>query len=223
MTIEGNEALTRAAEAIFNSRHGEHSIIGFGARDGAGRREDPTQPQLDLYFDFREIGPWLRGVLGELMADTLIRARVECDAVVGFPNMGAKLGEVVARRLGKSFFSLEKASANEVPRFTFRGPMPDAGMCLVLADDVLSAATSMRHGLDAVYTIPRVRVAHAVVVVNRQQGGDARLRERYGVWAHEVFTGRALLEFGYKRGHLADDLYQRGLADLARILVTTVG
>ena len=136
----------------------------------------------DFYFDGRLVAldPEGSALIGELFLEEM-KARPEIQAVGG-PTSGAdpivsSLG-VLAHQQGhpiQLFYVRKEAKAHGMQK-RLEGPQLPRGARVFLVDDVLTTGGSLIKAVQAVREEGQVEVVGAMVIVDRQEGGEQNLQ-----------------------------------------------
>lgn len=136
----------------------------------------------DYFFDGKQVTLEGRGLF---LAASLMLARCRelgVTAVAGDDGVGPLLGAIVALSADGSgpplrALMIRKAQKEHGTAARIAGPTPAEGESVALVEDVVTSGGSALRALD-VLAPTGVRVAEVVVLVDRQEGAEAALRER---------------------------------------------
>jgi orotate phosphoribosyltransferase len=136
----------------------------------------------DYFFDGKQVTLEGRGLF---LAAGLMLARCRelgVTAVAGDDGVGPLLGAIVAlsgsgAELPLRAFMIRKAEKQHGTGARIAGPAPVTGERVVLVEDVVTTGGSVVQALDTLAP-SGVRVSEVVVLVDREEGAEAALRER---------------------------------------------
>lgn len=153
-----------------------------------------------VYVDLRRLPsfPSAMDAATDALAD--IAASLSVDAVVGAETAGIPLAAVAAHKLGLPMAYVRKAPKEYGSRSQVEGFLEKGARC-VLIDDLITQGGSkfaFLDGLDAA----GLHVEHAVVVLDREQGGAEALRRR-GRTLHALITLRQLVKEYARAGEIS--------------------
>lgn len=148
----------------------------------------PSDPEA-----FRRVIGFYSAVLGTALAKRAQR-------LAGIPTSGIAYGAVLAFSLSKPFLYVRKEEKEHGRGRRIEGILQPADKVLVL-DDVITTGKNILEAVEAITAEGGV-VEDAVVLLDRQQGGEASLRKA-GVKLHSFATMK----------QIADRLNARGLID----------
>ena len=138
--------------------------------------------QSDYFFDGKQVTLEGRGLF---LAASLMLARCRklgVTAVAGDDGVGPLLGAIAALSAAGSdpplrAFMIRKAQKAHGTAAKIAGPAPVQGELVALIEDVVTTGGSAFRSLE-VLAPTGVRVAEVVVLVDREEGAEAALRER---------------------------------------------
>ncbi len=138
--------------------------------------------QSDYFFDGKQVTLEGRGLF---LAASLMLARCRklgVTAVAGDDGVGPLLGAIAALSAAGSdpplrAFMIRKAQKEHGTAAKIAGPAPVQGELVALIEDVVTTGGSAFRSLE-VLAPTGVRVAEVVVLVDREEGAEAALRER---------------------------------------------
>lgn len=152
----------------------------------------------DYYLDCRltTLDPEGSVLTARTILELLARHNIQADAIGG-PTIGAD--PIVAAVAAVSYlegkplpaFLVRKAPKDHGRQKQIEGLQPREGMKVVIVDDVCTTGGSTFEALEAVESAG-LKVAAVLSLVDREEGGSAKLREKYPYYA--VFTAKELLQ-----------------------------
>ena len=145
--------------------------------------------------------------LGRAYAECLSRAALRCDLLFGPSYKGVPLAVATAIAmaglgLDAPFCFDRKEHKDHGEGGWFVGTAPQAGMRVVIVDDVITSGKSIHESVDLLRRTADVQIAGVVVAVDRQERGAgerttlAELQSELGVPVHPIVTIRDII------GHL---------------------
>lgn len=145
-------------------------------------------------------------LIGSCLAEVVWANRLRFDYVVGIPVAGDPLADELLRQLGhsqrlhlgKQIFADGSSRIDTILEDNF--PISSS---VLLVDNVITSANSADEAL-AVCDAVGLDVHHLLVLVDRQQGGSARLNAM-GIKTYTVFTLYELLRHYVTSGKLSPD------------------
>ena len=173
-----------------------HEVLRFGEFTLKSGRRSP-------YFvnagQFRS-GAAIAG-LGRAYAACMQRAALPCDLLFGPAYKGVPLAVATAIALAERgpdvpFCFDRKEQKDHGEGGWFVGTAPQAGMRVVIVDDVITSGRSIHESIALLRRAADVRIAGVVVAVDRQERGSgerttlAELRDDLGVPVHPIVTIR---------------------------------
>ncbi|MGH1340029.1 MAG: orotate phosphoribosyltransferase [Nannocystales bacterium] len=144
--------------------------------------------------------------LGQAYAAQLKANDVACDLVFGPSYKGVPLAVSTAMALagdGRDVgFSFDRKEAKDHGEGgTFVGTQPEAGMRVVVVDDVITSGRSIRESVALLKSTADVQVTAVVVAVDRQEKGKTdrstltELRDELGIAVLPIVSVRAMVEW----------------------------
>ena len=154
--------------------------------------------------------------LGHAYAGRILQAGLGCELVFGPSYKGVPLAVATAMALsergsdvGFAFDRKEVKDHGEGGRFV--GTQPEAGMRVVVVDDVITSGESIRHSVELLRSAADVAITGVVIAVDRQERGRAgtstleEIEESLDVPVLPIVTVREVVEYLYESGVLAED------------------
>lgn len=136
--------------------------------------------ETDFYFDGRLVSLEPEGsvLIAELVLDEVVRRGIE--AVGGLTSGADPIASAVGvlayeRGVPLRLFYVRKAAKEHGLRKRIEGPALPEGTRVAIVDDVLTTGGSILQAAEALREEAKARVADAIVVVDREEGGRERL------------------------------------------------
>ena len=183
---------------------------------------NPDLPLSTFYFNLRTYAHPKPGPLTKV----LVRKSAQCmyalvkernlvyERHAGVPNAGDPFAEEY-ENLSGSWRILMRKETGESKRHIagFIGAAPPPGTPVLLLDDLITKAGSKLEAIQVLRDAD-LEVKDVVVLIDREQGGEAGLK-KVGCRLHAVFGFRALLDIYRHRGAVNEEFYNDTLAYLA--------
>jgi len=142
--------------------------------------------------------------LGRAYAECLRRAGLRCDLLFGPSYKGVPLAvataiAMAALGLDAPFCFDRKEHKDHGEGGWFVGTAPQAGMRVVIVDDVITSGKSIHESVELLRRTADVQIAGVVVAVDRQERGSgerttlAELQSELGVPVHPIVTIRDII------------------------------
>lgn len=144
--------------------------------------------------------------LGQAYAAQLRAKDIPCDLVFGPSYKGVPLAVSTAMALSDEStdvgFSFDRKEAKDHGEGgTFVGTQPEAGMRVVVVDDVITSGRSIRESVALLKATADVQVTAVVVAVDRQERGKTarstltELRDELGIAVLPIVSVRAMVDW----------------------------
>lgn len=124
------------------------------------------------------------------------------DCVAGGETAGIPFGAWLADAMGTEFVYVRKATKEHGTRSLVEGGSV-SGKQVLLFEDLVTDGRS-KEGFITSLRDAGARIEHCLVIVDRVQGGEARL-DSYGVRLHSLVTLSEVLKYAGERGHISPD------------------
>ncbi|XP_053545769.1 uridine 5'-monophosphate synthase [Bombina bombina] len=140
-----------------------------------------------VYFDLRVIVsyPELLNQVADLLSKKAQIAAIRYDSVCGVPYTALPLATIICSKENLPMLIRRKEAKDYGTKRLVEGTINPGETCLII-EDVVTSGSSVLETVD-VLEKEGLRVTHAVVLVDREQGGKERLAER-GINLLSVFT-----------------------------------
>ena len=157
--------------------------------------------QSSLYVDLRLLisKPRLMQEAARVYANEL--KELECDLVAGIPYAALPIGAAVSLESGIPLIYNRKESKTHGLGKTMEGKWSE-GERVVIIEDVITTGGSILSSVELFRSAGLV-VEHAVVFLDRQQGGVENLKEK-GVQVHSILDLQEVQEFLEQTGQFSD-------------------
>ena len=153
--------------------------------------------ETDFYFDGRlvSLDPEGATLIAELMLEEL--DRLEIKGVGGLTSgadpLTSSIGVLAYQRgISLRLFYVRKQPKGHGMMRQVEGPPLPAGLKVALVDDVMTTGGSLLQARDALKEECSVSVSHALVVIDREEGGR-ELLEREGIQVVSLFSKKDFL------------------------------
>ncbi|XP_030642550.1 uridine 5'-monophosphate synthase [Chanos chanos] len=161
-----------------------------------------------IYFDLRVIvsQPSLMNQVSRLLCQRAEDAGVKFDCVCGVPYTALPLATIMCSEKGFPMLIRRKEVKEYGTKRLIEGTVRPGETCLIVEDVVTSGGSV----LETAQVLQRegLRITDAVVLMDREQGGGARLAED-GITLHPVISISKLLDVLVKAGRIDTDTAQR--------------
>ncbi|XP_067891445.1 uridine 5'-monophosphate synthase [Heterodontus francisci] len=146
-----------------------------------------------VYFDLRVIvsHPILMNQISDLLWQTANNAGIKCNSVCGVPYTALPLATIICSSNGIPMLIRRKEAKDYGTKRLVEGTVIPGETCLIVEDVVTSGSSVLETA--EVLRKEGLKVTDAVVVLDREQGGRARLEEE-GIRLHSVCSLSKLLE-----------------------------
>jgi uridine monophosphate synthetase len=141
-----------------------------------------------IYYDMRSIQsyPELTELVSYIMAEKIMRDKIEADMIVAVPYGALGLAYAVARNLGKGVLTPRKEGAKDHGKGGEIVGKSLASDKILIVEDVATTGKSTLETLEVLNGNERA-ASDSIVLLDRQQGASANLDDR-SVKLHSVFT-----------------------------------
>ncbi|XP_030066764.1 uridine 5'-monophosphate synthase [Microcaecilia unicolor] len=146
-----------------------------------------------IYFDLRGVvsQPALMNQVADLLFQTGKAAAIPYDCICGVPYTALPLATVICSTHQIPMLIRRKEAKDYGTKRLVEGRVNSGETCLII-EDVVTSGSSILETVD-VLRKEGLKVSDAIVLVNREQGGEARLQE-HGIRLHCVCTLSKLLD-----------------------------
>jgi len=145
-------------------------------------------------------------------SDTIAgKVKGSIDRLTGVPTAGIAIGAVLAFTLRKPFIYVRKETKEHGMTRRIEGFLRPGDRVLLL-DDVITTGSSILEAAEAIRAEGGV-VEDAVVLLDRQQGGEANLRKA-GVKLHSFANMRRIADELLSRGTIEESQYREIVAQM---------
>uniref|UniRef100_UPI00398F43A9 uridine 5'-monophosphate synthase n=1 Tax=Pristiophorus japonicus TaxID=55135 RepID=UPI00398F43A9 len=160
-----------------------------------------------IYFDLRVIVsyPTLMNQVSDLLWQTANKAGIKCNSVCGVPYTALPLASIICSSNGIPMLIRRKEAKDYGTRRLVEGTIIPGETCLII-EDVVTSGSSVLETAD-VLRKEGLKVTDAVVLLDREQGGRARLDEE-GICLHSVCSLSKLLEILNDQGKIDCDMVE---------------
>ncbi len=153
----------------------------------------------------------------ELVTDAYVgkikELKLEFNRVAGVATAGVPIATLVAHKLKKPFLYVRKSEKTHGTQSLVEGVVNDGDSVLVV-DDVITSGINLKKAIDALRGLG-AKVSHAVVLVDREQGGKENLAAA-GVELVSLMTASKLIEELHLKGMVRKDDYDRVIEYIRR-------
>ncbi len=173
-----------------------------------GKYKLTSSQSSPYYIDLRTIPshPELFERVCDQYIHTLNEHGVGFDRIAGIPTASIPLATLLAYKTKKPFLYLRKGERLHGTRSSVEGELNPGDVVLVV-DDVATTGRSLKWAVE-VLRGHGAEVAHAVVLVDREQGARKNLRNE-GVELIAVTTAKELIKELYLRGNISNEEYRK--------------
>lgn len=113
----------------------------------------------------------------------------EPKVIVGIPNGGVPVAVAVATRCNLPYFPMRKETKDHGNPVESK---ETENYVNILIEDVMSSGSSI---IETIQKIPNRNITDLIVIVNRKQGGDEKLKELYpNIRVHSIIDASQILE-----------------------------
>ncbi|XP_068805207.1 uridine 5'-monophosphate synthase [Struthio camelus] len=158
-----------------------------------------------VYVDLRVIvsHPLLLTQVADLLFQTAKDAGLKFDSVCGVPYTALPLATIICSTHQIPMLIRRKEAKDYGTKRLVEGTINPGETCLII-EDVVTSGSSV---LETVEVLQKegIKVTDAIVLLDREQGGKARLEER-GIRLHSVCTLSEMLEILQEQGKVAAEM-----------------
>jgi orotate phosphoribosyltransferase len=153
--------------------------------------------ETDFYFDGRlvSLDPEGSVLISELMLEELTERKIGGvgGLTSGADPLTSSIGVLAFQKgVPLKLFYVRKAAKGHGMQKRIEGPPLQKGLRVALVDDVITTGGSLLEARDALREDAQVEVSHALVVIDREEGGRERLAEE-GIELVSLFRRRDFL------------------------------
>lgn len=172
--------------------------IRFGAFTLASGRESPVYVDLRLLAADMDLMQMAAGMLSARLES------VEVDRLAAVPLAGLPIGTATALKRGTPLVYPRMTAKTHGRSREVEGAF-ETGETVAVIEDVITSGGSLLKGMQKLRGAG-LSVTHAVVLLDRQAGGEAALKAE-GVELRRVFTLVEVMDILYKKGVVDEDQY----------------
>ncbi|XP_067843574.1 uridine 5'-monophosphate synthase [Heptranchias perlo] len=160
-----------------------------------------------IYFDLRVIVsyPPVMNQVSDLLWQTANNAGIKCNSVCGVPYTALPLATIISSSNGIPMLIRRKEAKDYGTKRLVEGTVVAGETCLIIEDVVTSGSSVLETA--EVLRKEGLKVTDAVVLMDREQGGRARLEEE-GIRLHSVCSLSKLLEILLDQGKIDSELVE---------------
>lgn len=160
------------------------------------------------YINLRTVPshPELLDLVTDAYVAKLKDLKLDFNRVAGVATAGVPIATLVAYKLRKPFLYARKSEKAHGTQSLIEGVV-NKGDSVVVVDDVITSGLNLKKAIDALYELG-AKVSHAVVLVDREQGGKENLAAA-GVELVSLMTASKLIEELHLKGTVTEDDYER--------------
>ncbi|XP_078408296.1 uridine 5'-monophosphate synthase [Cetorhinus maximus] len=160
-----------------------------------------------VYFDLRVIvsHPILLNQVSELLWQTANNAGIKCNSVCGVPYTALPLATIICSSNSIPMLIRRKEAKDYGTKRLVEGTVIPGETCLIIEDVVTSGSSVLETA--EVLRKEGLKVTDAVVLLDREQGGRARLEEE-GIHLHSVCSLSRLLEILHDQSKIDNEIVE---------------
>ncbi|XP_078084490.1 uridine 5'-monophosphate synthase [Mustelus asterias] len=160
-----------------------------------------------VYFDLRVLVsyPILLNQVSELLWQTANNAGIKCNSVCGVPYTALPLATIICSSNKIPMLIRRKEAKDYGTKRLVEGTINPGETCLIIEDVVTSGSSVLETA--EVLRKEGLKVTDAVVLLDREQGGRARLEEE-GIRLHSVCSLSRLLEILHCQGKIDSEMVE---------------
>ncbi|KAF4796994.1 Uridine 5'-monophosphate synthase [Turdus rufiventris] len=161
-----------------------------------------------VYIDLRGLvsHPQLLRQVAGLLFQAAQDARVQFDCVCGVPYTALPLATIICAENGVPMLIRRKEGKDYGTKRMVEGTINPGETCLII-EDVVTSGSSVLETAEALQK-EGLKVTDAIVLLDREQGGKARLAE-HGIRLHSVCTLSGVLEILQQRGEVSAEMVEK--------------
>eukprot|EP00062_Callorhinchus_milii_P005763 gi/632945579/ref/XP_007888136.1/ PREDICTED: uridine 5'-monophosphate synthase [Callorhinchus milii] len=160
-----------------------------------------------IYFDLRVIVsyPDLMNQVSDVLWQVAKKAGVKCDSVCGVPYTALPLATIISSSTGIPMLIRRKEAKDYGTKRLVEGAITPGETCLII-EDVVTSGLSVLETADVLHK-EGLNVTDAVVLMDREQGGRAKLEEE-GIRLHSFCSLYKLLDILHSHGKIDSEIVE---------------